>query len=107
MDLYDAQLTLVVQENKTEDKAASAVEGWQTLAQQNYDISDTQTLTAAGQEYTVIQFTYQDESNPYATGVAAFGQKGTSAIEWELSCQESYTGDALAVLTDFLNSCTY
>ena len=69
VDLYDAQLTLVVQENKTEDKAASAVEGWQTLAQQNYDISDTQTLTAAGQEYTVIQFTYQDESNPYATGV--------------------------------------
>ena len=50
VDLYDAQLTLVVQENKTEDKAASAVEGWQTLAQQNYDISNTQTLTAAGQE---------------------------------------------------------
>ena len=107
VDLYDAQLTLVVQENKTEDKAASAVEGWQTLAQQNYDISDTQTLTAAGQEYTVIQFTYQDESNPYATGVAAFAQRGTSAIEWELSCQESYTGDALAVLTEFLNGCTY
>ena len=37
VDLYHAQLTLVVQENKTEDKAASAVEGWQTLAQQNYD----------------------------------------------------------------------
>ena len=88
VDLYDAQLTLVVQENKTEEKAASAVEGWQALAQQNYTISDTQTLTAAGQEYTVIQFTYQDESNPYAFGVAAFGQKGTSAIEWELSCQE-------------------
>ena len=33
VDLYDAQLTLVVQENKTEDKAASAVEGWQTLGQ--------------------------------------------------------------------------
>lgn len=107
VDLYDAQLTLVVQENKTEDKAASAVEGWQTLAQQNYDISDTQTLTAAGQEYTVIQFTYQDESNPYASGVAAFAQRGTSAIEWELSCQDSYSGDALKVLTDFLNSCTY
>ena len=107
VDLYDAQLTLVVQENKTEEKAASAVSGWQELAQQNYDISDTQTLTAGGQEYTVIQFAYQDESNPYAFGVAAFGQKGTSAIEWELSCQESYTGDALAVLTEFLNGCTY
>ena len=107
VNLYDAQLTLVVQENKTEEKAASAVSGWQELAQQNYDISDTQTLTAGGQEYTVIQFTYQDESNPYAFGVAAFGQKGTSAIEWELSCQESYTGDALAVLTEFLNGCTY
>ena len=88
VDLYDAQLTLVVQENKTEDKAA-------------------QTLTAAGQEYTVIQFTYQAESNPYASGVAAFAQRGTSAIEWELSCQDSYSGDALKVLTDFLNSCTY
>ena len=60
-----------------------------------------------GQEYTVIQFTYQDESNPYASGVAAFAQRGTSAIEWELSCQDSYSGDALKVLTDFLNSCTY
>lgn len=107
VDLYDAQLTLVVQENKTGEKAASAVSGWQELAQQNYDISDTQTLTAAGQEYTVIQFTYQDESNPYASGVAAFAQRGTSAIEWELSCQDSYSGDALKVLTDFLNSCTY
>ena len=107
VNLYDAQLTLVVQENKTEEKAASAVSGWQELAQQNYDISDTQTLTAGGQEYTVIQFAYQDESNPYAFGVAAFGQKGTSAIEWELSCQEGYTGDALAVLTEFLNGCTY
>ena len=105
--LDNKDMTLVVQENKTEEKAASAVSGWQELAQQNYDISDTQTLTAAGQEYTVIQFTYQDESNPYAFGVAAFGQKGTSAIEWELSCQESYTGDALAVLTEFLNGCTY
>ena len=38
---------------------------------------------------------------------AAFAQRGTSAIEWELSCQDSYSGDALAVLTDFLNSCTY
>ena len=46
-------------------------------------------------------------SNPYATGVAAFAQRGTSAIEWELSCQDSYSGDALKVLTDFLNSCTY
>ena len=45
VDLYDAQLTLVVQENKTEEKATSAVSGWQELAQQNYDISDTQTLT--------------------------------------------------------------
>ena len=44
---------------------------------------------------------------PDATGVAAFAQRGTSAIEWELSCQDSYSGDALAVLTDFLNSCTY
>ncbi len=106
-DLYDAQLTLVVQENKTEQKADAAVTGWQELAQQNYKITDTQTLTAAGQEYTVIQFAYQDESNPYAFGVAAFAQRGTSAIEWELSCRESYTGDALTVLTNFLNGCTY
>ena len=107
VDLYDAQLTLVVQENKTEDKAASTVSGWKDLAQQNYQISNTQTLTAAGQEYTVIVFEYQSDSNPYASGVAAFAQRGTSAIEWELSCQESYTGDALAVLTEFLNGCTY
>ena len=107
VDLYDAQLTLVVQENKTEDKAASAVTGWQELAQQNYDISDTLTLIAAGQEYTVIQFTYQDESNPYAFGIAAFAQRGTSAIEWELSCQEGFSGDALSILTGFLNGCTY
>ena len=45
VDLYDAQLTLVVQENKTEDKAASAVEGWQTLAQQNYDVMNARYLS--------------------------------------------------------------
>lgn len=107
VDLYDAQLTLVVQENKTEEKAASAVSGWKELAEQNYQITDTQTLTAAGQEYTVILFAYQSDSNPYAKGAAAFAQRGTSAIEWELSCQDTYSGDLLDVLTDFLDGCTY
>lgn len=107
VDLYDAQLTLVVQENKTEEKAASAVSGWKELAQQNYRISDTRILTAAGQEYTVIRFDYLSEDNPYAAGVAAFAQRGTSAIEWELSCQDSYAGDGLEVMTDFLNGCVY
>ena len=39
--------------------------------------------------------------------VAAFAQRGTSAIEWELSCQDSYAGDGLEIMTDFLNGCVY
>ena len=107
VDLYEAQLTLVVQENKTEEKAAAAVSGWLELAEQNYDIFETQTVTAAGQEYTVCQFHYINADNPYSLGVAAFARRGSSALEWELSCQEKFTGDPLEILTGFLNGCTY
>lgn len=107
VDLYDAQLTLVVQENQTEEKAASAVSGWLELARQNYNMTETRTLTAAGQEYTVCLFEYTDAANPYSFGAAAFARRGKSAIELELSCRQGYAGDPLEILTEFLSGCVY
>lgn len=107
VDLYDAQLTLVVQESQTEERAASAVSGWLELARQNYLITETQTLTAAGQEYTVCLFEYTDAANPYSLGAAAFSQRGKSAIELELSCRQGFSGDRLEILAEFLNGCVY
>lgn len=105
--LYDAQLYYLLAGYDSTEKAEEAAAGWLDMAYGQYAVDAEAVETCNGQEFTVISYTYQSESNPYDCGVSAFGAYGNYAISVELSCRESFDGDALDVLENFLESCHY
>ena len=107
VDLYDAQLYLLMGEFKNPDTAQKNMESWLDAGQTNYDISDEVDVTCNGQSYTVIIYNFQNEENPYSHGVSAFGVHEDLAVCVELTCREDYQEDIQEMLTDFLNNCTY
>lgn len=107
VDLYDAQLYLLMGEFKNPDTAQKNMESWFAAGQTNYDITDESTITCNGQSYTMITYSYQNEENPYSHGVSAFGVSNNLAVCVELTCREGYQEDLQQMLTDFLDNCTY
>lgn len=107
VDLYDAQLYLLLEDCKTEEDAAADAADWQAMEEASYQVTDTVTLVCAGQEFTVLVYEVDREDNPYARGAVAFGVYETHAVNAELTCQDSFEGDALAILTEFLDGFHY
>ena len=77
------------------------------MASSQYAIEGTSTETCNGQEFTVITYTYESDTNPYARGASAFGVYRNYAISVELSCQEGFDGNAPDILANFLEHCHY
>ena len=107
VDLYDAQLYLLLGEFKTSDAAQENMDNWLTAGQTNYDVTDEQTITYNEQTYTVITYNSISEENPYSHGISAFGVYNNLAVCAELTCREDYQEDLSEVLAVFLNNCTY
>ena len=107
VDLYDAQLYLLMGEFKNSDAAQKNMESWLAAGQTNYNITDESTITCNGQSYTVITYSFQNKENPYSHGVSAFGVCNNLAVCVEFTCRENYQEDLQEMLTDFLNNCTY
>lgn len=107
VDLYDAQLYLLLGEFKSSDAAQENMENWLATGQTNYDITDEQTVTCNGQSYTMLTYSFLNEENPYAHGVSAFGVHDNISICVELTCKENYEENLAEMLTEFLNNCTY
>lgn len=107
VDLYDAQLYLLMGEFKNSDAAQKNMANWLTTGQTNYDVTDESTITCNGQSYTVITYRFRNEENPYSHGVSAFGVYENLAICVELTCREKYQEDVQEMLTNFLNNCSY
>lgn len=107
VDLYDAHLYLLLGEFKTSDAAQTNMDNWLTAGQNNYDITDEQTITCNGQSYIMLTYNFKNEENPYAHGVSAFGVCNDLAVCVELTCRENYQEDLQTMLTDFLDNCTY
>lgn len=107
VDLYDAQLYLLMGEFRNPDTAEKNMESWLAAGQTNYDITDEVAITCNGQSYTVIIYNFQNEENPYSHGVSAFGVHEDLAVCVELTCREDYQEDLQEMLTDFLDSCTF
>lgn len=107
VDLYDAQLYLLLGEFKSSDAAQENMDNWLAAGQTNYDVTDEKTVTCSGQSYTMVIYNFQNEENPYAHGVSAFGVHQNLAVCVELTCRENYEEDLEEMLTDFLNNCTY
>ena len=88
VDLYDAQLYLLLGEFPEETEAECNRDKWLDAARTNYEVLDS-------------------DENPYARGMSAFGVYLDNAVCIELTCQESFDEDLRTILTGFLNNCTY
>ena len=107
MEIYDAQMFLVLAGFRKTAEAKETAAEWLELASERYNIETTAAETYNGQEFTVITYTYSSETNPYARGASAYGVYRNYAINAELSCREEFDGDAQTVLADFLENCHY
>lgn len=107
VDLYDAQLYLLLGEFKDSDAAQKNMDSWLAAGQTNYDVSTEEDITCNGQSYTMVIYNFVNEENPYSHGVSAFGVYNNYAVCVELTCREKYQEDLQKMLTDFLNNCTY
>ena len=105
--LYDAQLYLLLAGSKSAGEAEQNAAEWLEMASGRYHIETTSAETYNGQEFTVITYAFSSETNPYERGASAFGVYGNYAVSAELSCRETFDGDAETILTDFLENCHY
>ncbi len=96
--VYPAQVYLLLQGYETVEEAQDGTGEWLGLAKAQYTIDDIQDAAYNGQEFTVVTHTGD---------ASAFGTYGNYAISVEISCQAGFDGDALAILSDFLEHCHY
>ena len=107
VDLYDAQLYLLLGEFKSSDAAQENMDNWLTAAHSKYDVTDEKIVTCNEQSYTMVTYKFINEENPYERGVSAFGVHQNLAVCVELTCRENYQEDLYEMLIDFLDGCTY
>lgn len=107
VDLYEAQLYLLLSDCKDEASAQGSVEEWMGMQTESYSITETKTVTCAGQPFTLLIYDGTGADNPYQFGVSAFGVYQNHAINAELTCQDTFQGDALELLTQFLDGIHY
>lgn len=107
VDLYDAQLYLLLAECKTVEAAEDNRKSWLESGRTNYEVTDEKTISCNGQSYTLLTYRFTNEENPYSHGVSAFGVFENCAVCAELTCQETYDENPEEILTAFLEGCSY
>ena len=107
VDLYDAQLYLLLGEFTSSEKAQENRDSWLERGRSNYEISDEKEIVCNRQTYLMITYSLQNENNPYARGVSAFAVHDKLAVCAELTCQEDFPEDLETILTGFLENCAY
>lgn len=105
--LYDAQVYLLLGGFKSEEEARDTMTRWQEMAQAQYIVGETVEAAHNGREFSLITYTFDGETNPYARGASAFGAYRNYAISVELVCREGFDGDAGELLAQFLDNCHY
>ncbi len=107
VDLYDAQIYLLLGEHKTADAAQENMDSWLDAGRSNYDVTDEETILCNGQSYTMLTYRFTNEENPYSHGVSAFGIFENCSVCVELTCRESYEEDLSEMLNGFLTGFQY
>ena len=106
-DLYEAQLYLLLVGCKDAENAAAAQSEWIAREDQTYSVLETRTETHNGQDYLILTYEVTSDDNPYARGATAFATYQNYALTAELTCLDSYAGDAAAILGSFLDGFHY
>lgn len=106
-EIYDAQIYLLLAGFKDVAETQGTAAAWIDLASERYDVESTKKEAYNGQEFTVMTYRFNSDTNPYSYGASAFGVYRNYAISVELSCREGFAGDAESVLAEFLENCHY
>ncbi len=107
IDLYEAQLDVLVYGCADAEHARAAVEEWQARQDALYTAVSRQEAVHNGQSYIIAAYECGSETNPYSRGVSAFGVCGKYAVSMELNCREIFSGDEAEIMADFLDGCHY
>lgn len=107
VDLYDAQLYLLLSEGKSVDAASESIDSWLNAARTNYDVSEEESIDIDNTTYTLLTYTCQGDENPFSHGISAFALSENNAVCIELTCTEDFPDDLRSILTDFLNCCSF
>lgn len=107
VDLYDAQLYLLLGEFPTSEEAQDTMDKWLDAAKSNYEIVSEEEITCGGQSYILITYRFTSEDNPYDNGISAFGTINNNALCIELTCQKDFDMDLRDIMTHFLGSLIY
>jgi len=107
INLFDAQLYLLLEEFITTEKALINLDTWLEQEKATYNILSEEEITCSGQTYTLFTYKCINEDNPYDHGVSAFCVHDKCAVCIELTCTEDFTEDTKAILIEFLENCTY
>ncbi len=107
VNLYDAQLYLLVSECDSSEQAQINCDNWQSAARENYLVYNQETKAMAGQSYTLLFYHCNPDSSPYDHGVSAFAVIGENAVCAELTCLDTYSEDLNDLLKTFLEGCHY
>lgn len=107
VDLYDAQLYLLLGEYEDSGKAEENLDAWLDAGRSNYQITAEEEITCNDLTYTLLTYDCISEDNPYAHGVSAFGVFYDNAVCVELTGREEFSGDLRDILTEFLECCSY
>lgn len=105
--VYDAQIYLLLKEEKTAESAEKDIADWMKRESNSYETAEQQPLPVNDQEYTLLPLVSVKSENPYDHGIAAFAVNDKNAISIELLCNEAYGGDPESILTDFLDGIHY
>ena len=107
VDLYPAQVYLLLYGCADEDAAKEAFADWMGREEATYDVLEKREEVCNGQPYSLLIYSCGSDTNPYSRGVSAFSLYGSYVVIAELTCTEDFTGDEQQMLADFLNGCHY
>ena len=107
VDLYDAQLYLLLAGCADGAYAQQNVYDWIAREQETYTVLETKTEIRNRQEYTLLVYECGSDTNPYSHGVSAFTVYDNYALSAELACQDTYSAQETDVLLRFLDGVHY
>lgn len=107
VDLYPAQIYLLLYGCGDESLAAEAKADWIAREEGTYQVRSRREEVLNGQAFTVLDYNCGSDTNPYQRGVSAFGLLENYVIIAELTCTEDYSGNEQQILQQFLEGCHY
>ncbi len=107
ISLHDAQIYFLLGEYQNAEQAQENMQTWLDSGRANYEVIKEDTITFCDQECTRLIYRFAEQDSLYSNGVSVFGVLDNSAVCIELTCRETFVGDPMATMDEFLGACTH